>query len=433
MRAENWSSSFRCGACHRLPGAEPDRAVRSVPRLRERSNWDHSCAGTPEAAKQRPGYRLNKGDALALRNYYAGTRSPRRDGRLILAEHNCLACHAREGTRETIPLLPPLLADKLTAVARRYPDLAPLVPALTPPALNSVGDKLTDSALADAIVRRGETHRSYLHVRMPRFPLADEELQALVRHLIDTDRVPPRETALPPPTDPSRQDRYTLAGGRLLSSDGFGCTSCHQVGRVLPPSAPLNARGPDLSQLDHRIRRPWFDRWVRNPARIVPRMEMPSVQIPVSGVLDGKLDDQLAAVWHVLNLPGFEPPLPNPIRTLRQSGNDAGAEPVLLTDIVQQDGKMWLQPFLAGLANRHNVLLDLGSGSLVRWTVGDTARQRTKGKAWFWELAGTTVLDTGLAGPDLSLRAPTVCYRPRRSASSSRRPMPGRRMAPASW
>jgi hypothetical protein len=49
------------------------------------------------------------------------------------------------------------------------------------------------------------------------------------------------------------------------------------------------------------------------------------------------------------------------------------------------------------------VLLDLESGRLALWTVGDTARQRTKGKSWFWELAGATVLDPGLAGPDLAL------------------------------
>ena len=70
--------------------------------------------------------------------------------------------------------------------------------------------------------------------------------------------------------------------------------------------------------LGSRIRREWFDRWCNNPARIVPRMEMPSVQIPVTGVLGDKLDEQIAAVWHVLNRPGFEPPLPNPVRTLRQ-------------------------------------------------------------------------------------------------------------------
>src|SRR5439155_12053673 len=132
----------------------------------------------------------------------------------LLAEYNCLACHAREGTRESSPLLPPLLSENLAAVARRYPDLAPLVPALTPPALNSVGDKLTDQALADAIARRGQPQRSYLQVSMPRFPLHDAELQAIVRYWIDADRVPPRETSTTRAVHPAQHHRYGLAGGR---------------------------------------------------------------------------------------------------------------------------------------------------------------------------------------------------------------------------
>jgi mono/diheme cytochrome c family protein len=394
---------FRCGACHRLPETIP-LPGQLAPQLNGRSNWDHACTGAADAATHRPGYRLTPGDARAVRLYYSGVHTRRRDGLLLLAEQNCLACHAREGTREAIPLLPPLLADKLTAVVKRYPDLAPLVPALTPPALNSAGDKLTDSALAEAIARREAAHRPYLHVRMPRFPLADADVRRLVQELVATDRIPPRAGPAPA-VDRARQDRYTLAGGRLISSDGFGCTSCHQVGSVLPSSAPLNARGPDLSQLDRRIRRAWFDRWVRNPARIVPRMEMPSVQIPVAGVLDGKLDDQLAAVWHVLNLPDFEPPLPNPIRTLRHTGTNPSAEALVLTDVLQHESRTRIKPFLVGLANRHNVLLDLEAGGLALWTVGDTARQRTKGKAWLWELVGATVLDTGIKTPDLSLVA----------------------------
>src|SRR5262249_9150135 len=156
------------------------------------------------------------------------------------------------------PLLPPLLADKLTAVGQRYPDLAALIPALTPPALNSVGDKLTDQALTEAIARRGEPHRPYLQVRMPRFPLADADLQALARRPVAADRVPERGTESPPPVAGPKHDRYVLAGGRLVSSDGFGCTSCHQVGSVQPGQAPINARGPDLSQPARRLRRAWF-------------------------------------------------------------------------------------------------------------------------------------------------------------------------------
>jgi cytochrome c553 len=400
------AEKFGCAACHRLPETNRETTRSPLPRLNEHSNWDHSCMGSPDSSKHRPGYQLSKDDARSVRRYYSVARTSSRDGSLLLAEHNCLACHAREGARENIPLLPPLLSDKLAAVAKRYPDLAPQVPALTPPALNSVGDKLSDSALVESIARRGDPHRPYLRVRMPRFPLTEDDLQALVHHMIDTDRVPPAangNTDAAVPADPARRDHFTLAGGRLVSSDGFGCTSCHAVGRAQPASDSLNSRGPDLLGLESRIRKPWFDRWVRNPARIVPRMEMPSVQIPVAGVLDDKLDDQLNAVWHVLNLPGFVPPLPNPIRTLRHSGNNREAEPIILTDILQHGGQIRIKPFLAGLANRHNVLFDLEIGALAQWSVGDVARQHARGKSWFWEPAGSVVLDTALQQPDLSL------------------------------
>ncbi len=407
------AQQFRCASCHQLPGPAPEPRM-AAPALTRRSRWDHACLAEPNAAKGRPGYRLAEDDARAVRLYYSGRQAGSRIelGALALVEHNCLACHAREGTRAAMPLLPPLLADKLAAVAQKYPELAIQLPALTPPALTSVGDKLHDQTLADMIGRRGEPHRPYLRVRMPHFPLHDDELSALVRHLAAVDRMPERASSAAPLADPSLRDRFTVAGGRLVGSDGFGCTSCHQVGSVQPSQAQLNARGSDLSGLDRRIRKEWFDRWVRNPARIVPRMEMPSVQLPVSGVLGDQLDDQLAAVWQVLNVPGFEPPPPNPIRVLRQHGHDAKAEPVLLTDVLGReaggDGKKTfspslIKPFLIGLANRHNVLLDLETARLARWTVGDAARQRTQGKTWYWEPAGTLVLDSEIPGPDVTL------------------------------
>ena len=81
----------------------------------------------------------------------------------LLAQLNCLACHQRDGVERgslagvggPVPAgaglsHPTLLAlqDKLAAVAEAHGELATLVPAMTPPALNSVGDKLLDVALA---------------------------------------------------------------------------------------------------------------------------------------------------------------------------------------------------------------------------------------------------------------------------------------------
>ena len=212
---------------------------------------------------------------------------------------------------------------------------------------------------------------------MPRFPLREDEVA-------DPGAAPGRgrpgagaQTARAP--DSSRQQRLP---GRRRPARVQRWLRLHQLPSGRQRAAiqvQLNTLGPNLSRLERRIRREWFDRWVRDPARIVPRMEMPSVQIPVAGVLNGNLDDQLAAVWHVLNLPGFEPPSTAPLRTLRQLGNNPAAEPLLVTDIVHHGQRRLVKPFLVGLANRHNVLLDLEAGALTLWTAGDTASQRT---AW---------------------------------------------------
>jgi mono/diheme cytochrome c family protein len=375
--------SNRCGACHALPKDSARPAFASA--LSEISNWDRACSGDPHPGKQ-PGYRLSAEDTAAVREYVAATSgvahrdSAAADSRIVLRRRNCLACHEREGS--------PGLAPKLAPVIAAREDLAPLLPSMTPPPLVSVGDKLRDEALADAIRRAGPPHRPYLAARMPKFHLPDNELHALVRRFIVQDRIPLRTDATSTHVEPD--PAVEAAGPRLVTSDGFGCVSCHQIGSVQPDKAPLNARGPDLSLLENRIRREWFDRWVRNPARIVPRMEMPAVQLPVRGVLKDNLDEQLAAVWRALNTPGFEPPPPNPVRVLRRSGmNDRNEWAAVGTDVLEDRGRQYLKPLLIGLPNRHNVLLDLEQNRLAGWWLGDAARQRTRGKSWYWEAGGT--------------------------------------------
>ena len=65
-----------------------------------------------------------------------------------------------------------------------------------------------------------------------------------------------------------------------------------------------------LIEVAQRIRRPWFDRFVRQPTRIVRRMEMPSIQTPVRGVLDDNLALQLDALWYVLKHAGIRSTTP---------------------------------------------------------------------------------------------------------------------------
>lgn len=130
-------------------------------------------------------------------------------------------------------------------------------------------------------------------------------------------------------------------------------------------------------------------------------MEMPSVQIPVPGVLNENLDDQLDAVWNVLNVRRFSPPDAAPTRIVNRSGT--AAEPaVVLTDVLKLNGTKLIKPFLIGLPNRRNVLFDFDRGNLTSFWSGDTARQRTQGKTWFWEPGTKRILPTA-TDPEFAL------------------------------
>ncbi|HEX4150052.1 MAG TPA: PA14 domain-containing protein, partial [Pirellulales bacterium] len=380
---------WRCGACHQLPAAGKT-PMSQLPRLAAASRWDHGCLTVSAPAAQRPTYALTSAQRAVLRAYYSQlpSRQPaaeRIDGRFVLAERNCVGCHARG--------LHPGMAGQAARLTSARPDLAPLLPALSPPSLAGVGDKLHDEALDAAILLKHPPLRPWLKIRMPRFPLANDEMRAIVDHFIDHDRVPPLARPAEP-AEPAEHDPSVLAAGsRLVTSDGFGCTSCHKIGSSEPVQVTLAAHGTDLSLVGSRIRRPWFDRWVRNPARIVPRMEMPAIQLPVRGVLHENLAGQLSAVWTALNTTGFEPPLPNPVRVVRTRNLPDKPEPsVVLTDVIELGKTVFLRPIVIGLPNRQNILFDLETNRLAGWWLGDTARQRTRGKSWYWEAGAASVI-----------------------------------------
>ena len=408
VRGKEHFQRQRCGACHIAGGEAKRRQSPLVSTLSAKSAWERGCVGAPSEDGMRPGYQLDPTDQQAVQVYISQLlprETPFVSGKDLLVEHNCLACHARG--------VQPGLAAQLPAIAEQHRELASLIPAMAPPSLSSVGDKLVDAALLASIVKKSGNRRPWLAVRMPRFPLNPTTAGAIQHHLIEADRVPdkgPDQTAATPAISPQT---LALAGPRLVTQDGFGCTSCHQVGKVVPPSAPLNARGPDLTQLSQRIRRKWFDRFVPNPTRIVPRMEMPSVRVAVRGVLQNRIDRQLSAVWQALNRPGFQPPQPNPVRVLRRSGIVQDQQsPVFLTDVLQVAGRQMIKPFAIGLSNRHNLLFDLEQAQLSSWRLGDVARQRTKGKTWFWEAAGLEVMSSRIEGTDLVLSRQGKAWQP---------------------
>ncbi len=92
------------------------------------------------------------------------------------------------------------------------------------------------------------------------------------------------------------------------------------------------------------------------------------------------------------------------MRVVRLSGmQDRNERAVVLTDVIKNEEEKWLKPFLIGLPNRHNLLLDLEHHRLSGWWMGDVARQHTQGKTWFWETSGTPVLAGSRTREDLVL------------------------------
>ena len=385
-----------CTACHRgpveLPQADAAPALTASRIAQFGDDPASSCFGEPRAEKPRPGYRLDARRRQAIVKYLHTAMAPETneslalDGRFVLQERNCTACHARG--------LGPGLAGEAPRITAAEPELLAVQPALLPPSLNGVGDKLTEAALDDALLLKHNPLRPWLRVRMPKFPLAAAELASLKGHLVNHDRIPD----LPPPPEAATagddETAQRLAARRLVTADGFGCTSCHKIGSSEPVGITnIAAHGTDLTLLGDRIRKPWFDRWVRNPSRIIPRMEMPAIQLPVKGVMHDDVNLQLASVWKVLNEPGFTPPLPNPVRIVRSRNVPGIMERAnILTDVFVIDGKTYDSAIVIGLPNRHNVLFDLETNRLVAWWTGDTAMQRTKGKSWYWEVGGAMVL-----------------------------------------
>ena len=85
--------------------------------------------------------------------------------------------------------------------------------------------------------------------------------------------------------------------------------------------------------------------------------------------------------------------VPPRVRVLRLSGVPERKEsPIVLHDVVKDGDKTYLFPLVIGLPNRHNILFDLETNRLAAWWLGDTARQRTKGKSWHWEMGGKSIL-----------------------------------------
>jgi mono/diheme cytochrome c family protein len=229
----------------------------------------------------------------------AGSPAPAYTARTSLTRFNCLACHSRDGEGG----IPAELNEQL----RRF-ERAENAEAVNPPPLTGVAHKLRTPWLRQVLTQGGRA-RPWMGLRMPQFGEANVgKLPELLAALEGTE---PSDKVDKIPLTTVRLD----AGRFLVGKSSFGCISCHDLAGI-PNSG---TRGPDLAQMDQRVRYDWYRRWLQQPQSMQPGTRMPSIfdegkSLQVK-VLGGHPDAQAEAIWAYLslgpNLPlpeGMEPP-----------------------------------------------------------------------------------------------------------------------------
>ncbi len=396
-RGRELAQASRCAACHKIPAMEADLA--SIPSLQKPIvDWEKSCIGeTADRSRHRPVY--SQTDREALRAYvtsrFERPLSPLSlfdQGQSVLAQRNCLGCHERNSGKGIVPV-----AGKVSTSDTR---LRGQSQALIPPALTAVGDKLHEQVLAEAVRGAQKAERlPWLKVRMPQFVHTPEDEQALLVFFIGRDRIPDpmpvvagaatpaagaRETSTTihspatPEASGEHDEQTLLVGHALAGAGGFNCVACHQFGEYTPRNVALGTRGSDLLGIGRRMRREFFERWTRAPLRIIPGVEMPNFNKAVPGVLDDKVDLQLAALWDAIHDPRFKAPT-NPTQVEQLLAVNEGERPRVVRDVFTTSGPEGIayvvRPLAMGFNNGHSLLFDLDRFCVRGWTLGDFAHR----------------------------------------------------------
>jgi len=419
VRGRKIVGAMRCGSCHTIPGVEatprlpfPASAVESG------KSDDWSCVASLEGEaghvrENQPRYALSEGDSVAVASWLGSLHVPAivadqfHASQVILRRNGCLSCHDRDR------------GEGLSAVASSIEllreDLRGQSQGLIPPSLTAVGDRLRDEVLAEALVGGAKVRRlPWLLVRMPRFSMKAEEVEALALRLIAEDRIPDSADLVRAdlfehmnPHHPSvASPAELLEGNQLAGAAGFNCISCHRAGTFEPRNVALGTRGSDLMLMGQRLRSRYFMRWMQNPIRVVSGIEMPAIRKAVDRDPEQSLSEQIAVLWKALSDPGFVPPTVAS-RYEQVVSVKPGGRPRVIRDVFLSEGgvaeEATARAFAAGFGNGHSVLFDLDQGKLIRWTTGEFARQRTEGKSWFWSLAGLPVSELRTVGPEIRL------------------------------
>lgn len=202
-----------------------------------------------------------------------------------IRDESCLACHARDGAAASSP--PP--------AAGRADEPGPGLPA---PDLTWAGEKLRSDWLADFLAGHA-VDRPRPHLPAP-MPSVSAHAGALAAGLHHQHGLP----ASPPTVEPVDEDLAAI-GRDLVGGDRLGCHSCHALGDEPALGGEGSEEAIDLALVRRRLRRPFFDRFLLDPQRILPGTKMPQFvdedgYTALYDVFDGEAERQFDAIWQYL-------------------------------------------------------------------------------------------------------------------------------------
>ncbi|MHC4443287.1 MAG: c-type cytochrome [Planctomycetota bacterium] len=188
-----------------------------------------------------------------------------------LKKYNCVGCH------QIITGVKPPILD--------LPQYADEDVILAPPSLVGEGARvdpvwlvsfLRDPALSDTDVERNGV-RPYLDVRMPTYTFSEGEISKLVRFFNAMSKQP--SPYLKPPAERLTDAELVMARDVFVEAE---CMKCHASGDQ--SSFTQETTAPNFLLAEERLKPRWMERWMIDPARLMPGTEMPT------GLFDRKDD-----------------------------------------------------------------------------------------------------------------------------------------------
>lgn len=296
-RGAEVAASLHCGTCHPgLPGGVP-----SAPALDAvfKADWaEKGCVSESDKRPELPVMNFGEGEREGLLAFSkAGLKSLKKDSAAEFAERQvtakrCTACHAMDGNASGLDSLHFTTAG----LAAHVESLDERVDQSRPP-LTFVGEMLFSSYIESMLAGTAAPRpRPWLGTRMPAFPAYAKPLAEGLSRVHGFEPGGPAKVEV----DPALAE----IGKKLVSAEGFGCTTCHGIGDQ-GPTAAFEVGAVNFALTPGRLREEFHHRWMDNPAAVTPGSKMPRYadgnESLRTDILEGDARKQYEAIWQWLH------------------------------------------------------------------------------------------------------------------------------------